>query len=192
MPTLSFSLNKYDSAMTNFMREVKAGLDKTDELLGQIQSVPVVHGGSTRQVSEPKIVDTEMKTHKVEVIIHLDWYRKTDVDEFVMFIYGMWEQFASQAKEALFETVGLTTEAVGNNFDAAGKNFWDVRIEMLKGLEMRFDENGNHNTKLVLHPDTARKLEENPPTPEQQKRWEDALNAKREEYYAKKRTRRLS
>jgi hypothetical protein len=192
MPMLSFSLNKYDSAMITLMREIKAGLDKTDELLGQIQSVPVVHGGSTRQVSAPKIVDTEMKTHKVEVILHLDWYRKTDVDEFVIFIYGMWEQFASQAKEALFETVGLTTEAVGNNFDATGKNFWDARVEMLKGLEMRFDENGNHNTQFVLHPDTARKLEENPPTPEQQKRWEDALNAKREEYYAKKRTRRLS
>lgn len=192
MPTLSFSLQKYDSAMTKLLREVKAGLDKTDEILGQIQTVPVVHGGSMRQVSEPKIVDTEMKIHKVEVVIELDWYRKTDVDEFVAFVYGMWERFASQAKKALFETLSLTTEAVGNSMDAQGKNFWDARIEMLEGLEMRFDEDGNHNTQFVLHPDTARKLMENPPTPEQQKRWEDALKAKREEYYAKKRTRRLS
>jgi hypothetical protein len=192
MSTLSFSLNKYDSAMTNLLREVKTGLDKTDEILGQIQNVPVIHGGSTRQVSEPKIVDTELKTHKVEVIIHLDWYRKTDVDEFVMFVYGMWEQFASQAKQALFETLSLTTEAVGNSIDLQGRNFWDARIEMLEGLEMRFDEHGNHNTQFIVHPDTARKLEQNPPTPEQQKRWEDALIAKREEYYAQKRTRRLS
>lgn len=192
MPTLSFSMKEYDSAMTKLFREVKAGLDKTDELLGQIQNVPVAHGGTMRQVSEPKIVDTEMKLHKVELLIQLDWYRKTDVDEFVTFIYGMCEQFASQAKKALFETISLTTEAVGNSVDAKGKNFWDARIEMLEGLEMRFDEDGNHNTQFVLNPNTARKLEENPPTPEQQKRWEEAINAKREEYYAKKRTRRLS
>jgi hypothetical protein len=152
----------------------------------------VAHGGLIRQVSEPKIVDTEMKLHKVEIIIQLDWYRKTDVDEFVMFIYGMWGEFASQARKALFETISLTTEAVGNSMDAKGKNFWDARIEMLEGLEMRFDEDGNHNTQFVIHPDTAKKLEETPPTPEQQKRWEEAIYAKREEYYAKKRTRRLS
>ena len=192
MPTLSFSMKEYDSAMTELFREVKAGLDKTDELLGQIQNVPVAHGGMMRQVSEPKIVDTEMKLHKVEVVIQLDWYRKTDVDEFVMFIYGMWEKFASQTHEALFETISLTTEAVGNSMNAKGKNFWDARIEMLEGLEMRFDEDGHHTTQLIIHPDTARKLEENPPTPEQQKRWEEAINAKREEYYAKKRSRRLS
>lgn len=189
---LSFALEQYDTSTTKLLREIKSGLDKTDHILGQIQHVPVVHGGSTRQVSEPKIVDTKMQTHRVDVIIHLDWYRKTDTEAFTEFLYEMWEKFASQAKKALFEMLSLTTEAVGNSFNAAGKNFWDARIEMLDGLEMRFDEHGNHNTEFILHPDTARKLEENPPTPEQQKRWEDALNAKREEYYAKKRTRRLS
>lgn len=186
MTKLSFSLQQYDSATTKLLREIKSGLDKTDHILGQIQTVSVVHGGSTRQVSEPKIVDTEMKVHKVDVVIHLDWYRNTDAEEFAAFLYGMWEKFASQAKKYLFEMVSLTTEAVGNSFNAAGRNFWDARIEMLEGLEMHFDEYGNHGTELFIHPDTARKLEANPPTPEQQKRWEDAINAKREEYYAKK------
>jgi hypothetical protein len=192
MPKLSFTLSHYDSAFRTFLQEVKGGLDKTDHILGQIQSVPVSHAGSMRQVSEPKIVDTKMKVHKVEVVIQLDWYRKTDVEALTAFLYEMWENFASQAKKAFFEMLSLTTEAVGNSINAAGKNFWDARIEMLEGLHMRFDEDGNHSTEFILHPDTARKLAENPPTPEQQKRWEDAINAKREEYYAQKRTRRLS
>jgi hypothetical protein len=189
---LSFSLKQYDLSTAKLLGEIKSGLDKTDDLLGQIQTVQVVHGGSTRQVSEPKIVDTKMRVHSVDGIIQLDWYRKTDVEAFTAFLYEVWEKFASQAKKALFEMLSLTTEAVGNSFNAAGKNFWDARVEMLEGLHMHFDEDGNHNTKFVLHPDTARRLEENPPTPEQQKRWEDAINAKREEYYAAKRTRRLS
>lgn len=189
---LSFSMKQCDLSTAKLLGEIKSGLDKTDELLGQIQTVPVVHGGSTRQVSEPKIVDTKMQVHRVDVIIHLDWYRKTDVEAFTAFLYEVWEKLSSQAKKALFEMLSLTTEAVGNSFDAAGKNFWDARIEMLAGLEMHFDEDGNHSTQFVLHPNTARKLRENPPTPEQQKRWEDAINAKREEYYATKRTRRLS
>ena len=189
---LSLSLSQYNLSTGKLLGEIKTGFDKTDDLLGQIQTVSVVHGGSIRQVSEPEIVDTKLEVHRVDVVLELDWYRKTDVDALTTFLYEVWEKFSSQAKKTLFETISLTTEAVGNSFNAAGKNFWDARLEMLKGLQMRFDENGNHNTQFVVHPDTARKLEENPPTAEQQKQWEDAIKAKREEYYAKKRTRRLS
>jgi len=189
---LSLSLSQYNLSTGKLLGEIKTGLDKTDDLLGQIHTVSVVHGGSIRQVSEPEIVDTKLEVHRVDVVLELDWYRKTDVDALTTFLYEVWERFSSQAKKTLFETLSLTTEAVGNSFNAAGKNFWDVRLEMLKGLRMRFDENGNHNTQFVVHPDTLRKLQENPPTAEQQKQWKDAIRAKREEYYAKKRTRRLS
>jgi hypothetical protein len=192
MSKLSFDLRKYDSAMGRFLGEVKSGLDKTDQLLGKIQTSPSAHGGTTRQVSEPKIVETKMQVHNADIVIQLDWYRKTDVDAFVTLLWEMWQKFVSQAHKAFFEMLSLTTEAVGNITDAKGQNFWDARIEMLKGLQMHFDENGNHSTEFVIHPDTAKRLEQNPPTPEQQKRWEDAINAKREEYYAQKRTRRLS
>ena len=188
----SFSLPQYDFAMNKLVREVKTGLDKTDNILGQIQTHSVVHGGTMRQVSEPSIVDTEMKDFKAGVVIQLDWFRNTDVEAFVESLVDLWESFASQSKKRLFEILSLTTEAVGNSFSLEGRNVWDAQIEMVKRMEMRFDEAGNHNTQLVVHPDTARKLEENPPTPEQVKRMDDTINAKRREYYAQKRTRRLS
>jgi hypothetical protein len=188
---LSYSLRKYDSAISRFIQEVQRGLDKTDPLLGQIQSSQVVHGGKTRQVTEPKKVETPMRTHKADVVIQLDWYRKTDVRELVIFLYGVWETFASKSKKALFETLSLTTEAVGNSIPLNGRNVWDAQIEMLKQMHVRFDEDGNHHMEFVVHPDTYKKLAENPPTPEQRKRWDEVMNAKREEYYAKKRTRRL-
>lgn len=192
MSAISLSLHSYEVATIELMREIKTGLDKTDHILGQIQVHGVVHGGLTRQVSEPQIVDTAMKRHKADGLVHFEWFLQTDVKEFVEFMYGMWESFASQAKKALFETVDLTTEAVGNSHALAGRNIWDAQLEMMESVEWHFDENGNHNYQFYCHPDVGKKLAENPPTPEQDKRMEELINRKRTEYYAKKRTRRLS
>jgi hypothetical protein len=192
MSKLSLSLHKYDVTTAELIGEIKIGLDKTHPILGQIQVYSVVHGGTTRQVTEPQIVETEMRQHSTDAVIHFDSFLKTDVERFIELLYNMWEAFASQATKALFETVSLTTEAVGNVHNAAGKNIWETHLEMLESLEMHFDEDGNHNYKYYTHPDTAKKLAENPPTPEQEKRAEEIIKRKREEYYAKKRTRRLS
>lgn len=192
MQKLELSLNTYDLKTAEFIGEVFRGLDKTHPLLGQIQTHSVVHGGRTRQVSEPRIVETDLKRHSAGAVVDFDCFLRTDVERFTEFLYGMWEAFASQATKALFETVGLTTETVGNVHSAAGKNIWEAQLEVLESMEMHFDENGNHDFQFYVHPDTARKLAENPPTPEQEERAAEIIRRKREEYYAKKRTRRLS
>jgi len=192
MPKISLSLHKYDESITSLIREIKVGLDKTHPILGEIQVHSVVHGGTTRQVTEPEIVDTEMKQYTAPAILHFDYFLKTNTEQFAETIYGMWETFASDATKTLFETVSRTTEAVGNVHNAAGRNIWDAHLEMLESMEMHFDEDGNHNYKYYVHPDTAKKIAENPPTPEQNKRAEEIIQRKKEEYYAKKRTRRLS
>lgn len=192
MPKLKYSLRKYDLAMIRLHREIRRGFDKADPLLGQIRSIPVSHGGNTRQVSEPTIVDTEMRLFSENIIIETDWVRRTDVEKFAELMWETFQAMMSQTKKYMFEILGKTTEAVGNSFSLVGRNVWDAQIEMLQQTEVRFDENGNHNYQFVMHPDTYKKLMENPPTPEQEKRWEEVMNAKRAEYYAKKRTRRLS
>lgn len=91
-----------------------------------------------------------------------------------------------------WDTIFKTAEAAGNSIDGKGRNFWDVYIETLQKIDFKFDQQGRHNYQTVLHPNTYKKLMENPPTPEQEKRWQDTMDAKKAEYYAKKRTRRLS
>lgn len=168
-------------------------MDKTDQLLGQIQTHSVVHRGAIRQVSEPTIVDTQAQGFGDEFILNLEMYRKTDVDEFVTLIWTLWRSIASQTKKYMFQVLNLTTEAVGNSVALqAGMNIWDAQIEMLKKMEMRFDKDGNHNTQIVMPPDSFQKLIDNPRTPEQEQKWEEVMKAKKEEYYAQKRTRRLS
>lgn len=192
MPNLSYSLRKYDLEMLQLHRDIHEGLVKADEILGKIETVSTSHGGSTRQVSEPEIYDTEMKLVSLEITMDSRWIAQTDVESIATFLWETSQEFISQLKKYFFEVFSKTTEAVGNVVDASGMNVNDAQIEMLNKLEMRFDKDGNHNYEFIVHPETAKKLMENPPTPEQMQRWEEAMNAKREEYYAQKRTRRLS
>jgi hypothetical protein len=55
---------------------------------------------------------------------------------------------------------------------------------------MRFDREGNHGYKFYAHPSRAEKF--GSPTAEQVRELDDVIKKKREEYNAKKRTRRLS
>lgn len=169
--------------------EIKIGFDKLDPVLGEIQTLSVVHGGSIRQVSEPKEVETDLQHSSVEVAVDIDWISETNVEQFTAWAHNLCEEFRTIQKKYLFEVLSMTTEAVGNVFDFQGRNFWDAQIEMLEDLEMHFDEYGRHNYKF---PSLAKRLAETPPTPEQQKKMEELIKAKREGYYAQKRTRRLS
>jgi hypothetical protein len=192
MPNLSYSVRKYDLAMLKLHRDIHEGLVKMDNILGKIQTIPTSHGGTTRQVSEPEIYDTEMRLISLEITMDSRWIAQTDVENITVFIWEISQRFISQLKKYFFEVFSKTTEAVGNVFPAQGMNIHEAQIEMLKGLEMRFDKEGNHNYEFIVGEEMARKIRENPPTPEQMQKWEEAINAKREEYYAQKRTRRLS
>ena len=66
MPKISFPILQYDLAVIEFMREVRTGSEQLDPLLGQVERIPVSHGGTTRQVSEPQILDTQMQQSSVE------------------------------------------------------------------------------------------------------------------------------
>jgi len=192
VPKLSYRLPHYDGAIIRLLREIKDGLDKTHLVLGQIQKISVVHGGTTRQVSEPSIVDTEMRRFSSLVTANSEWICKTEVSPFVDLVFGLWEELSKDAEKYLFQTVGKTSEAVGNVHDAHGQDFWDAQIEALKKLPIRFDKDGNHNIRFYSGPRETRGAREIVPPPEQQRRLDKVFRAKREEYDAQKRTRRLS
>jgi hypothetical protein len=192
MPDLSYTLPKYNSAIIRLIADVKKGLELTDPILSQIRTIRSSHGGAIRQVSQPKVLETEMQEFSVEGMVEADWFFKTNVDGFVKFMLEFNESFNSQIKKQLFESVSQITDATGNIVDGKGKNFWDSYIEMINKVEMYFDENGEHNYQIYINPETAKKLEGAPPTKEQIGKIESAISSKRDEYNAKKRTRRLS
>lgn len=153
MPKLSYTLRKYDYAMYLFHLEVRRGLEKVDEVIGEIPSTPTSHGGMIRQVTEPKIVETPMKTFGADVSIQGEWLRRTDVDKFVENLWEYCQVLISQLKKYLFETVSKITDATENvSSIQPGMNVWDAQIEAMRQQEMRFDKEGNHGYKFYAHP----------------------------------------
>jgi hypothetical protein len=192
MSKLSFDLYKYDVAMAELVGKIRNGLLEHDPLLGQIRVQNVSHGGSTRQVTGPQTVETQMVKTSATFQMDKSAFVSTDVKQFAEAVHGMIEDFHSQQKKKMFELISQTTDAVGNTIDAAGKNFWDAYLEMIEKTQMSFDERGDHNYQIIINPKTAEKVRQNPPTEEQQKRIQEAIERKRKEYYERKPSRRLS
>jgi len=106
-----------------------------------------------------------------------------------------------QITKAIFANMNEVAEAVGNVIRRPIGH--DVLIDAIESMDVSFDEEGRHNLNLVVHPDTARKLNElGEPTPEQAARLdsvlarkkqeqEDALEQKRNEIDARRRNRQL-
>ena len=178
--------------MGKLIGNIRNGILEYDELLSKIQTRKVSHGGATRQVTEPKVVETNMVNTKAIFEIEGNAILQTDVEKFTESIYKLFDSFHTEQKKYLLQVVSETTDAVGNTVDAAGKNFWDAYLEMIQKTEMTFDEHGNHNFELVMNPNTAKKLRENPPTEEQKQRIQEAIELKRKEYYKRKPSRKLS
>lgn len=188
----SFGLYNYDVAMGRLIENIRTGLLELDELLGQIQTHRVLHGGFTRQVTAPQVVETEMVDSKAMFEIAPNAFLHTDVSQFTLAIYQLFDSFHTEQKRMLLEMVSRTTDAVGNTIDAHGRNFWDAYVEMIQKTEMDFNDDGTHNLQMVLHPETAKRLRDNPPTEEQKARIEAAINAKRKEYFERRPKRKLS
>ena len=188
----SFRLINYDLAMAKLVGKMRDGMVENDELLSQLQSHKVSHGGSTRQVTGPQIVETEMLDTRAMFEISPEDIINTNVKEFTEALYTLFDSLHTEQKKQLFNMLSQTTEAVGNTVDAQGKSFWEAYLEMIEKTQMTFDEHGNHNYQIVLHPTTAQKLRENPPTEEQKRRIEEAIEQKRREYYERKPSRKLS
>jgi hypothetical protein len=126
--------------------ETRRGLEKVDEIIGQIPSTPTSHGGVMRLVTSPKVVETPMRRFGADVNIQGDWLRRTDVDKFVEIVWDYCQVMISQLKKDLFETVGKITDATGNVSSVQpGKNIWDAQIEAMRRQEMRFDNEGNQD-----------------------------------------------
>jgi hypothetical protein len=187
MARLSLVLPKYEYAMNRLYDEVYYGFHMLDEILSLFPPRHVIHRGTTRQVSSPKILDTSPKPYKSKFSIEPDMFLQTDTIKFRDFLFNLVTSLQNQQKMHTFEIIFKTSDATGNNIEGEGRNYWEVYIEALQKLDYRFQAD-----KVYVNSATARKIIEIPPTEEQIERAKVVIKAKREEYLANKRYRRLS
>jgi hypothetical protein len=94
----------------------------------------------------------------------------------------------------LFALIGRTSEAAGTATDAAGSPFsFDLYLGAISKIRMQFRPDGEPiMPRLVVHPEMAKVLAAlPPPTEEQQQQYDAIIEAKRKDYFANRRHRKL-
>jgi len=114
-----------------------------------------------------------------------------DTATFLTEIYQMADSFGNQLSSGLITFMTDTAKAAGQEVDGTGLDIYDGIAEMMEKLEFSFDENGNHNMSIIVHPDTQKKMSERLPTPEQTARMDAIIARKRKEWDASRNRRDL-
>lgn len=114
-----------------------------------------------------------------------------NVDQFLTDLYSLADSMGRQMVRGMLEHISDITEEYGNVVDATGRDFADAFADSLETMEISFDADGRPNLMILLHPEQAEKLRDNPPTPEQEMRIDAIVSRRREEWFAARRRRDL-
>ncbi len=191
---LRFDIPAYERAMSDFAASVMNGLAARHPVIGDIPVRRTIHPGPTRNVPGPQPVDHPLSRVEQRVEFHTDVIRYSQIEEFISILAEISRHHQDVLERELVRTVTDVCDATGNVIDAQGRPLtFDLILELVEKLEIRFDEAGMMSKPVIMmHPDNAERLRQNPPTPEQLQQLNEILRRKRAEQDAQKRTRRLS
>jgi hypothetical protein len=182
----------YDAALRALKTSIVEGMVGVDPMLGQIESRTTGHAGPVRNVPGPNPVDHERTHFEGGYALHIDAIRETDVEAFITAICGVAEQYAAAMGATLLRTAEDITDATGNTIDAGGRPLsWDLILDAYEGTEIAFDDDGQPTTQLVMNPNTAMLLRAMEKTPEQERRYQEIMQRKKDAWDAQQRPRRL-
>lgn len=110
-----------------------------------------------------------------------------DLDTLLANLYELADSYGDQLTRGLIKFMTDTTDATGQVVEASELGLIEGMIRAMEMMEFSFDQSGNHNVTMLVHPDMARSLSETTPTPEQQARIDAIIDRKRTEWNARRR-----
>lgn len=192
MTKTNLAIPVYDVALRALKTSIVEGMVGTDPLLGQIASRTTGHAGPVRNVAGPNPVDHDPTQFRAEYALHIDAIRETDVEAFIMAIYGVAEQYAEAMGATFFRTASDITEETGNLTDAEGRLLsWDLVLDELEGAEVAFDDDDQPTTQMVMSQNDSMMLHAIEKTTEQERRYQEIMQRKKDTWDAQQRPRRL-
>ena len=194
MTQLRFFIPTYETAMLRFISDVLEGFFAADPVFGQMRRQMDIHAGPVRNVRGPTPVDQMMPVIESVASIDVDDVRSANTEAYTDFLCELADsQIAGLANE-FYKSLGEVVDAVGTSVDARSRPFsYDLLLDALEKLHIEFDENAEPRLPtLVMHPRLFERIKAIRPTTEQEKRHARIIEKKRTEYFAQKRSRRLS
>jgi hypothetical protein len=176
------------------LRKYSRYMVSLDPILNQIGSVRTLHAGGFRYEENGKEATTPLNTVALTIEISQATIVSFDLEQFAQSIYEFTEQHVAEMHRMMYRTLDTVTQLTGNVFNAKGNPpSADMILDMLEKLPIRFDDNDQPILpQIIAGPDLFKKLVDIKFTPEQEERNKRFIEAKRRDFHAKKRHRRLS
>lgn len=170
------------------------GFVSLDPLFGQMPRLTSTHQGPVRNVRGTTPLDQASMQIEIGAELTTDAIRHTNIEEHTAFLTRLAEANIASLAPQVFKGIEEITNATGNVVNAGGKPFsWDHFNDVIEKMSLEFDDDGNPLLPtMVVHPNQFEKIKSIEPTPEQLSRKSEIIERKRAEFYAQKRTRRLS
>jgi hypothetical protein len=161
-------------------RDSEAVGERSGPVAGQFEGDPRLHSPLYKPIA--------VQQHW---IMRIDDAVNFQVDEFLANLVEVADGMASQVTVGMIEHISEISDRYEMTIDAAGRDVRDVLLDALEGMDISFDDEGNHNLKLLMHPDTLERIKDREFTPEQQARHDSIVQRKRDEWNASQRRRDL-
>lgn len=188
------ALPEYEDAFINYFQDTtRSFMSLKNELLSGIGTVS--HEGPARMRTNADEVMLDKEPAKIEIKFNIpfDVILRTDVEALMSSIDEASDSGIESLVPQIFQFLGEVCDASGQVVDGRGQPFsFDLFLELLEKIEITFNDDGSPNMPtLFIHPNMRKVLEDNPPSEEQQKQMEELISRKRDDFFAKKRTRKL-
>lgn len=185
---------EYDEAWLKVLYQATQGIVFQDSVFGMLRRIETSHSGPIRNVRSPQPLDQPYSGAQFSATMHEDDLRQTKIDKHTDFIIDMAEAAKKEMGPQLFQSIAEMTAASDMDFDAGGQPFSaEMYLKTLEKMDIDFDDDGQpHLPTLVVPPTIGEATQRAVKEAEQSPRYNDILTRKRDEYFAKKRTRRLS
>lgn len=165
-----------------------------DNILGQVRSFKVLHGGGHRYESNGKELISPIKGLSSEISYKYEEIRDFKLELFCQKLYEMVINRLGQIQKMMYSEIMNATELTGNKVNAKGTALSiDMILDMLEKIEVRFNDNDEPILpQLHLTPQLFNKFKDLNFSLEQEKRQHEIIDSKRKKWYAKKCYRKLS
>jgi len=129
----------------------------------------------------------------MECSIPFDAIINTDIECFLETIDHASNSGVDSLVPQLFSVLREACEESGQVVDCKGEPFsFELVLKLLEKIEITFDKDGSPSMPtMFVHPSMIKVLEENMPTEDQKNQMDQLIARKKDEYFAKKRTRKL-
>lgn len=152
-------LPTYDRAYRRFLENAYHGFVAENPLFCEVEYIRDRHTGPIRNVRDEKTLDQPMAPISAGMTIEKAAIRSTDVDAHTLMISAFAEEMLGAQSHQFFANLGEVCNAAGTTVPNIGEGVPTLEQfrEMLRKMDISFDDEGRIETQLVVHPSQAEK-----------------------------------